>query len=48
VNSPDDVTKIIKAMKVGQKVGLVVWRQGSVQPVDVTLGDENNFSIPQG
>ena len=48
VNSPDDVTKLVRAMKVGQKATLVVWRQGSVQPVDVTLGDENNYSIPQG
>jgi hypothetical protein len=35
-------------MKVGEKATLVVWRQGNVQPVDVTLGDENNFSLPQG
>lgn len=48
VNSPDDVTKIIKTMKVGEKATLVVWRQGNVQPVDVTLGDENNFNLPQG
>ena len=34
VNSPEDVTNIVKAMKVGQKATLVVWRQGSVQPVD--------------
>jgi serine protease Do len=48
VASPDDVTKLIKTMKVGEKATLVVWRQGNVQPVDVTLGDENNFSLPQG
>lgn len=48
VNKPEDVTNTVKTMKVGQKVTLLVWRQGSLQPVDVTLGDENNFNIQQG
>ncbi len=48
VTKPDDVTNAVKAMKVGQKVSLLVWRQGSLQPVDVTLADENNFDLQQG
>ena len=48
VNKPDDITNTVKSMKVGQKVTLLVWRQGSLQPVDVTLGDENNFDLQQG
>ena len=48
VNKPEDVTDAVKKMKVGQKVSLLVWRQGSLQPVDVTLGDENQFDAQQG
>jgi serine protease Do len=48
VNKPDDVTNAVKVMKVGQKVSLLVWRQGNLNPVDVTLGDENSFDIQQG
>jgi len=48
VNKPEDVTNAVKNMKVGQKVSLLVWRQGNLQPVDVTLGDENQFDVQQG
>jgi len=48
VVKPEDVTNAVKKMKVGQKVSLLVWRQGSLQPVDVTLADENNFELQQG
>ena len=48
VSKPDDVTNTVKNMKVGQKVSLLVWRQGNLQPVDVTLADENNFDLQQG
>jgi serine protease Do len=48
VSKPADVTNAIKAMKVGQRVSLLVWRQGSLQPVDVTLADENSFDLQQG
>ena len=48
VLKPEDVTNAVKQMKVGQKVSLLVWRQGTLQPVDVTLADENNFDLQQG
>jgi len=48
VSKPEDVTNTVKTMKVGQKVSLLVWRQGNLQPVDVTLADENNFDLQQG
>jgi serine protease Do len=48
VTKPDDVTNTVKTMKVGQKVSLLVWRQGNLQPIDVTLADENNFDLQQG
>lgn len=48
VAKPEDITNTVKTMKVGQKVALLVWRQGNLQPVDVTLADENNFDLQQG
>ena len=48
VKKPEDVTDTVKTMKVGQKVSLLVWRQGNLQPIDVTLADENNFDLQQG
>ncbi len=48
VAKPEDITNRVKTMKVGQKVSLLVWRQGNLQPVDVTLADENNFDLQQG
>ena len=48
VNKPEDVSNIVKTLKVGQKVSLLVWRQGNLQPVDVTLADEYQFDIQQG
>lgn len=47
VTKASDITNAVKVMKVGQKVSLLVWRQGSLQPVDVTLADENNFDLQQ-
>jgi serine protease Do len=48
VSKPEDVTNIVKTLKVGQKVSLLVWRQGNLQPVDVTLADQDQFDIQQG
>ena len=48
VTKPEDITNTVKNMKVGQKVSLLIWRQGNLQPVDVTLADENNFDLQQG
>ena len=48
VSKPADVTNAVKQLKVGQKVSLLVWRQGSLTPVDVPLADENNFDVQQG
>jgi serine protease Do len=47
VTKSQDVTNAVKAMKVGQKVSLLVWRQGSLQPLDVPLADEDNFDLQQ-
>jgi len=48
VSKPSDITNLVKQMKVGQKVALLVWRQGALNPVDVPLADENDFNLQQG
>ncbi len=40
VNSPDEVTNTISAMKPGTKVTLRVWSQGVKKNVEVTLGEQ--------
>ncbi len=39
VASADQIRNAIAKMKVGDKITLLVWRNGSLQPVNVTLGD---------
>ncbi len=39
VSDPDQIRSAIAKMKVGEKVTLLVWRGGNLQPFDVTLGD---------
>lgn len=39
VASADQISSAISKMKVGDKITLLVWRNGSLQPVNVTLGD---------
>src|SRR5579872_5310013 len=46
VTDPDQIRAAIAKMKVGEKVSFLVWRNGSLQPYDVTLGDRPD-QIPQ-
>ena len=39
VTDPDQVRAAIAKLKVGDKVSFLVWRNGNLQPYDVTLGD---------
>jgi serine protease Do len=39
VTSSDQITNTVAKMKVGDKISLLVWRNGSLQPFSVTLGD---------
>ncbi|HXW51185.1 MAG TPA: trypsin-like peptidase domain-containing protein [Candidatus Acidoferrales bacterium] len=39
VTSSDQIRNAIAKMKVGDKITLLVWRNGNLQPIDVTLGD---------
>ena len=39
VTSPDQVRNAVAKLKVGDKITVLVWRDGNLQPVDVTLGD---------
>jgi len=47
VSTPDDVSKAIAADKIGDRVSLLVWRDGNLQPFDVTLATEPE-TLPQG
>ena len=47
VTSPDEIHNTVAQMKVGGKVSLLVWRDGNLQPVDVTLAQEPE-NLPQG
>jgi S1-C subfamily serine protease len=40
VTSREQLANAVAKMKVGDKITLLVWRNGSLQPVDVTLGDK--------
>jgi S1-C subfamily serine protease len=46
VSDPDQVRSAIAKLKVGDKVSLLVWRDGNLQPFDLTLGDRPD--LPQG
>ncbi|MDQ6780527.1 MAG: trypsin-like peptidase domain-containing protein [Candidatus Eremiobacteraeota bacterium] len=51
VTDPDQIRAAIAKMKVGQKVSFLVWREGNLQPYDVTLGDrppDQMLQQPQG
>jgi serine protease Do len=39
VSSSDQIRNAIAKMKVGDKITLLVWRNGNLQPFSVTLGD---------
>lgn len=39
VTTPDQVRNAVAKLKVGDKVTVLVWRDGNLQPFDVTLGD---------
>jgi serine protease Do len=39
VTSSDQIRNAVAKMKVGDKISLLVWRNGTLQPVSVTLGD---------
>ncbi|MBV8164202.1 MAG: trypsin-like peptidase domain-containing protein [Candidatus Eremiobacteraeota bacterium] len=47
VTDPDQIRTAIAKMKVGEKITLLVWRDGNLQPTDVTLGDRPDV-MPQG
>ena len=47
VTQPDQIRNTIAKMKVGEKITLLVWREGNLQPFDVTLGDRPDV-LPQG
>ncbi len=47
VTDPDQIRNAIAKMKVGDKITLLIWRDGSLQPFDVTLGDRPDV-LPQG
>jgi len=46
VASPEDISKAVAAQKIGDRVSLLVWRGGNLQPVDVTLANQPD-SVPQ-
>ncbi|HZV79935.1 MAG TPA: trypsin-like peptidase domain-containing protein [Candidatus Binatus sp.] len=39
VKDPSDVANAVSKLKTGDKVALLVWRKGSLTPMDVTLAD---------
>jgi S1-C subfamily serine protease len=39
VKDPSDVANAVAKLKTGDKVALLVWRKGSLTPMDVTLAD---------
>lgn len=43
VSDPEDVRKVVNAHKVGDRVALLVWRDGNLEPINVTLANQNNF-----
>lgn len=47
VTDPDQIRNAIAKLKVGDKISLLVWRDGNLQPFDVTLGDRPDV-LPQG
>jgi S1-C subfamily serine protease len=47
ISDPDQIRTAIAKMKVGAKVTLLIWRDGNLQPFDVTLGDRPDV-LPQG
>jgi serine protease Do len=47
VTDPDQIRNAIAKLKVGDKISLLVWRDGNLQPFDVTLGDRPD-TLPQG
>ena len=47
VTDPDQIRGAIAKLKVGDKITLLVWRDGSLQPFDLTLGDRPE-ALPQG
>lgn len=47
LSDPDEVRAAIAKLKVGDKITLLVWRDGGLQPYAVTLGDRPD-SLPQG
>ena|SRR5579872_66841 len=50
VSDPDQVRAAIAKLKPGDKISFLVWRDGSLTPYDVTLGDRPDVlpSQPQG
>ncbi len=47
VTDPDQIRTAIAKMKVGETITLLIWRDGNLQPFDVTLGDRPDV-LPQG
>ncbi len=47
VTDPDQIRSAIAKLKVGDKITVLIWRDGSLQPFDVTLGDRPDVP-PQG
>ena len=47
VTNPDQIRAAIAKMKVGDKITLLIWRDGNLQPFDLTLGDRPDV-LPQG
>jgi serine protease Do len=47
VTDPEQIRTAIAKLKVGDKISLLVWRDGNLQPFDVTLGDRPDV-LPQG
>ncbi len=47
VTDPDQIRSAIAKMNVGDKVTLLIWRDGDLQPFGVTLGDRPDV-LPQG
>lgn len=47
VKDPNDVANTVSKLKTGDKVTLLIWRKGSLQPFDITLADMPE-QLPQG
>jgi serine protease Do len=47
MNSPDEISGTIAKGRAGESVSLLIWRQGNLQPVSVTLSNQPE-TLPQG